>query len=178
LVVTGFTLVACCHNVGSFLISLRRKYGWNYTTVGSWMTMWSRLKLGDRAAIENLCSIDKKLDRQEDLLTVKWLLDRVMLRQQERGLKGDSNCIILPLLDYGKAIPAFTSLKVPTAKLTAAINEFRDENRLNGGQYTRLYVPLRIGGQWLAVVCDMGSEKCDWVVFNKWEHELVRFAAQ
>jgi hypothetical protein len=70
LVVTGFTLIACCHNVGSFLIGLRRKYGWNYTTIGSWMTMWSRLKLGDRIAIENLCSIEKKLDRQEDLLTI------------------------------------------------------------------------------------------------------------
>jgi hypothetical protein len=31
---------------------------------------------------------------------------------------------------------------------------------------------------WLAVVCDMGSEKCDWVIFDDWEHEKVRFVAQ
>jgi hypothetical protein len=84
----------------------------------------------------------------------------------------------MPLLDYGKAIPAFASLNVSTDKWTAAINEFKDENWLNGGQNTRLYVPMRIGRQWLAVVCDMGSEKCDWVVFNEWQHEKVRFAAQ
>jgi hypothetical protein len=58
----------------------------------------------------------------------------------------------MPLLDYGKVIPAFASLNVPTGKWAIAINEFRDENRLNGGQFTRLYVPMRIGGQWLAVV--------------------------
>jgi hypothetical protein len=70
LVVTGYTLVACCHRVGSFLIDLRRKHGWAYTTISSWKTMWRQLKLGDRTAIENLCSIDKKIDKQEDLVTI------------------------------------------------------------------------------------------------------------
>ena len=37
---------------------------------------------------------------------------------------------------------------------------------------------MRIGEHWLAVVCDMGSEKCDWVIFDDWEHERVKYAAQ
>ena len=54
----------------------------------------------------------------------------------------------------------------------------KEENRLAGNRFTRLYVPVRTGGHWLAVVCDMGSEKYDWVIFDDWEHEKVRFAAQ
>jgi hypothetical protein len=45
--------------------------------------MWKLLKLGDRAAIENLCALDKKLDRYEDLATVQWLLDRVHVEAPE-----------------------------------------------------------------------------------------------
>ena len=54
----------------------------------------------------------------------------------------------------------------------------KEENRLADDQFTRIYVPVRVGGHWLAVVCDMGCEKCDWVTFDDWEHEKVRFVAQ
>jgi hypothetical protein len=107
MVVTGYTLVACCHQVGSFLIDLRRKHGWPLATNGSWKTMWKLLKLGDRAAIENLCSLEKKLDRYEDLATVQWLLDRVAVKHQKVARGKGSNCILMPLLDYGKKVPTF-----------------------------------------------------------------------
>jgi hypothetical protein len=42
---------------------------------------------------------------------------------------------------------------------------------------TNLCVPLRVGEEWLIALCDMKNEKCEWIVFNEWKHEKVKFVA-
>ncbi len=52
---TGHLLVACCYEMGSYLIEMRRKQPANRITDGEWRTTWDSLKKCHGRAIRNMC---------------------------------------------------------------------------------------------------------------------------
>jgi hypothetical protein len=57
------------------------------------------LKQGVRIVIQNLCSLNKKLDRSKDLVTVLWLLVRLLMKQAENKWEKQTDCVVMPLVD-------------------------------------------------------------------------------
>ena len=68
-------------------------------------------------------------------------------------------------------------MKIPIAELVKNINSLLTENRLTKTKLCRLNVPMRFGGSWFLLMCDIGSERCDRKVFDEWDQNKVRFIA-
>jgi hypothetical protein len=142
----------------------------------AWKTMWHKMK-GDRTSIKNFCSPDKQLNRPEDLEAMCWLIERVFEKQEKNKLERVNNCVIMPLLDYKKDIPLFSMIKAPLTEWVVIITNRINMRKMDREKFTNLCVPMRVGGEWLIALCDMKNEKCEWIVFNEWNHEKVRFVA-
>ena len=67
---TGFIIVACCHEIGSYLIQLRRRLANKMAMLSSWRTQWEKLKDFDRRAVQYLCMHDPRIDEKSYLMVV------------------------------------------------------------------------------------------------------------
>ncbi len=56
-------LVACCYEIGSYLIEIRRRQLENRITDGEWRTTWDDLKKCNGRAIKNMCNPQPMRDR-------------------------------------------------------------------------------------------------------------------
>ena len=62
--------MACCHEIGSYLIQLRRRLANKMAMLSSWRTQWEKLKDFDRRAVQYLCMHDPRIDEKSYLMVV------------------------------------------------------------------------------------------------------------
>jgi hypothetical protein len=124
-------------------------------------------------AVENLCSPWKKLDRVEDLNAVKSLLNKLHAKQVNRGVVKMENCIVLPVLDHKIYVPNYGAAKIPNIDYINRIKELQAqaEGGIVENNFSVLMAPVRLGGKWLLVICDMRREVAELVIFEEWKPE-------
>ena len=71
----GYHFICCCNGIGDYLIEIRRKIV-NLSTHNRFKTCWAGVKEFNLAGMSNLCALDRKKDRLEDLSAARKLIIR------------------------------------------------------------------------------------------------------
>ena len=97
---TGHLLVACCYEIGSYLIEMRRRQPANRITDGEWRTTWDKLKKCNGRAVGNMCNPQPKYDRGFEVSMIWWNCIYYHNKQVTAGVVKAANCVMLSQLDF------------------------------------------------------------------------------
>ena len=103
---TEHLLVACCYDIGSYLIRMRRRIPAKRITDDEWRTLWEDLKKCGGKMLRNMCNPQPKVERNREVTAVYYNCISYHKKQADAGVVKATNCVMLHQMDFGKDIPS------------------------------------------------------------------------
>jgi hypothetical protein len=85
---------------------------------------------------------------------------------------------LLDAIDFGASLPsgeAQSDIPLKSWKDTVSKEVDCEKNSFNKGAYSELYLPIRMVGKWLLLVCAPGERVTHTIVFDRWDWEHPDF---